>query len=181
MLGLIAYSYKAEHKYEAYGTALEQFIQAADSVNRINSSLQLAEIQTKYNVQQKELQIAAQQFSLLKRKYLLYGSSILVLIGIIAGYIGFTNYRAKQKLLLEIAVDKEKKEKEIAVRTAQEKERVRIAADLHDNIGVQASAILYGTELLQTGTEKNSEIVDTLHDTAKEMLVNLKGNLMGYE
>ena len=177
MLGLIAYSYKAEHKYEAYGTALEQFIQAADSVNRINSSLQLAEIQTKYNVQQKELQIAAQQFSLLKRKYLLYGSSILVLIGIIAGYIGFTNYRAKQKLLLEIAVDKEKKEKEIAVRTAQEKERIRIAADLHDNIGVQASAILYGTELLQTGTEKNSEIVDTLHDTAKEMLVNLRETL----
>ncbi len=177
MLGLIAYSYKAEHKYEAYGTALEQFIQAADSVNKINSSLQLAKIQTKYNVQQKELQIAAQQFSLLKRKYLLYGSSILVLIGIIAGYIGFTNYRAKQKLLFEIAVDKEKKEKEIAVRIAQEKERVRIAADLHDNIGVQANAILYGTELLQSGMEKNGEIVDNLHNTAKEMLVNLRETL----
>jgi signal transduction histidine kinase len=137
----------------------------------------LAEIQTKYEVQKKEVQIAQQKFTLLKRNYWLYGSIAFILLGLVTGYIGFRNYRGRQKLKMELAMQQEKKEKELAVRFAEEKERTRIAADLHDNIGVQASAILYGTELLQQEVGNGKHVVDNLHDTAKEMMLNLRETL----
>ena len=177
LLELKSINYKALNNYEAYSKVLEQYIAVSDSNNKVNASQQLAEIQTKYDVQKKETEIAEQKFTLLKRKNWLYGSFGLSGLGLLIGYFGFKNYRSKQQLKMELASVEEKKQKELAVRNAEEKERTRIAADLHDNIGVQASAILYGTELLQQENTEGKHIVDNLYDTAKEMLLNLRETL----
>jgi len=66
---------------------------------------------------------------------------------------------------------------EAAVVTAEDNQRKRIAADLHDNLGVQANAILYGTELLIQENEEKGVLVNNLHDTAKDMLVSLRETL----
>ena len=177
LLGLLGSNYKAQQKYQEYSSILEQSFIVLDSGNRVNSAKQIAEIQTKYEVQKKETQIAAQKFALLKRKYWLYGALVLLVISIFSTYIVFRNYKSRQKLKMELALLDEKKQQELAVRLAEEKERTRIAADLHDNIGVQASAILYGTELLQQSNADNAHVVGNLHDTAKEMLLNLRETL----
>ena len=177
LLELKSINYKALNNYEAYSKVLEQYIAVSDSNNKVNASQQLAEIQTKYDVQKKETEIAEQKFTLLKRKNWLYGSFGLSGLGLLIGYFGFKNYRSKQQLKMELASVEEKKQKELAVRNAEEKERTRIAADLHDNIGVQASAILYGTELLQQENTEGKHVVDNLYDTAKEMLLNLRETL----
>lgn len=176
LTGQLAANYKLLNSYELYSKTLEQYIALADADSRTNSTKQLAEIQTKYELQKKETQIAAQQISLLRRKYLLVGSLLVFMISILAGYLAFKNYRYHQKINTDLLIQEEKKQRQLAVQYAEEKERTRIAADLHDNIGVQASAILYGTELLKE-TKTGEHIVDNLHDTAKEMLLNLRETL----
>ena len=63
------------------------------------------------------------------------------------------------------------------MKEAEDKERKRIAADLHDNLGVQANAILYSTELLKQENTGKEKLVGDLHETAKEMLLNLRETL----
>jgi signal transduction histidine kinase len=56
-------------------------------------------------------------------------------------------------------------------------EKERISRDLHDNIGVQANAILHNSILLSDERSDTKIIVADLQETAKEMLVNLRETL----
>jgi signal transduction histidine kinase/ligand-binding sensor domain-containing protein len=56
-------------------------------------------------------------------------------------------------------------------------QRERISRDLHDNLGVQANAIFYGTELLMQNTGVRENLIGQLHDTAKDMLLVLRETL----
>ena len=73
--------------------------------------------------------------------------------------------------------EEEKRQSEMAVKDAEEKERKRIAAELHDNLGVQANAILHNSTLLNETNEDNKTVVADLQETAKEMLLNLRETL----
>jgi signal transduction histidine kinase len=70
--------------------------------------------------------------------------------------------------------------KRIAVLEMQQKvqqEKERIARDLHDNLGVQANAILHNSTLLNPEKEDYKNVVANLQETAKEMLLNLRETL----
>jgi signal transduction histidine kinase/ligand-binding sensor domain-containing protein len=56
-------------------------------------------------------------------------------------------------------------------------EKERIARDLHDNIGVQANAILHSASILKDATGTSTDIADNLHSTAKAMLLSLRETL----
>ncbi len=83
----------------------------------------------------------------------------------------------KEKVTSEYLLMEEKKQKQRELKEQEEKERKRIAAELHDNLGVQANAILHNSTLLNLEKESNKNIVTNLQDTAKEMLVNLRETL----
>lgn len=83
----------------------------------------------------------------------------------------------KEKVTSEYLLIEEKKQKQRELKEQEEKERKRIAAELHDNLGVQANAILHNSTLLNFEKENNKNIVTNLQDTAKEMLVNLRETL----
>lgn len=55
-----------------------------------------------------------------------------------------------------------------------QQERERISRDLHDNLGAQANALLYGTEQLQNSNTKETGLIDNLHATAKDMMLSLR-------
>ena len=115
--------------------------------------------------------IAQQKLGLVKRNFLLYGAAAGTFLLLFTIGYRFRKYQQKQKLLAE----QKRIQSEMAVKDAEEKERKRIAAELHDNLGVQANAILHSTSLLNIETNKN--IVEDLQDTAKEMLLNLRETL----
>ena len=79
-----------------------------------------------------------------------------------------------EKVKVEAMMREEKRQKELAVKEAQEKERKRIAAELHDNLGVQANAILHNSSLLNGQSGNNKLITAGIQETAKEMLNNLR-------
>lgn len=169
--------YKQAGLQQEYVATLEQIIVAKDSFYASNSAEALAEMQTRYETEQKEKTIIQQKYDITRKNFLLYGSvALLVLAGIIF-YLLFRDYRRKQLLRLQAAMAEEKAASMIAVRDAEEKERKRIAADLHDNLGVQANAILYNAALLKHEDEHREGLVDDLHETAQQMLLNLRETL----
>ena len=169
--------YKQAGKDKQYAATLETILAAKDSLNTYSSALALAEVQTKYETEQKEKTILLQEYDLTKKNFIIYGSLVLTMLAGFIFYLLFREYRRRQKIKMELAMEHEKIAKQIAVKEAEEKERKRIAADLHDNLGVQANAILYNTELLKGENESNEKLVDDLHDTAKQMLLNLRETL----
>jgi signal transduction histidine kinase len=83
----------------------------------------------------------------------------------------------KEKITSEYLLMEEKKQKQRELKEQEEKERKRIAAELHDNLGVQANAILHNSSLLIETNVENKAVVNNLQDTAKEMLHNLRETL----
>ena len=67
---------------------------------------------------------------------------------------------------------------EFIVNQRLQNQRERISRDLHDNLGAQANAIFYGTELLKhENTSEKNNLVNNLHDTASDMLTVLRETL----
>lgn len=170
-------NYKAAGDFKNYSESLVKLLELKDSVYKINSAEEIAALQTKFEVQQKEATIASQKLKILRRNLFVAGVAILLLITAVAGWLLFRRYRLRQKQKLQKVLEEERIQKEVAIREAEEKERKRIAADLHDNIGVQANTILYNTELLKLEGAISEEMIDSLHDTAKSMLLNLRETL----
>jgi signal transduction histidine kinase len=163
VLALLSNSYKQKGDYKAYSMALEQFILDADTANRLNAADKITDILTKYDVQKKETTIANQKLQLAQRLNYIIASLLLVAIGFPAVYFYIKRYKKKQKI-----------EKDTAIQAAETNERKRISAELHDNMGVQANAILHNSSLLSHNPIENEKLVANLQDTAKEMLGNLR-------
>ncbi len=62
----------------------------------------------------------------------------------------------------------------LQTKNEMQQERERISRDLHDNLGAQANALLYGTEQLQNLNTSESILVSNLHTTAKDMMHSLR-------
>lgn len=173
----LAENYKAAGYQEEYGQTLEYIISLKDSFNNINSAKMLVELHEAVETKKRERTISEQKLNLTLKNYLLFGSALfLVMAGVIA-WLAFKNYKRRQKMQLQLAIEKEKMIAAQAVKDAGEQERKRIAADLHDNLGAQANAILYSAELLQQEKEPQVSLVNDLHHTAKDMLTSLRETL----
>lgn len=173
----LAECYKLKGDNKNYQSTLEKLIVCKDAFYQANSAQGIAEAEAKYNVQKKENTILQQKYSLQKNRFLLYGSLALLAMTLIIAYYIFRDYSRKQNLKMEMAMAEEKIKSTAAVQKAEEKERVRIAADLHDNIGAYASAISADVEKITQGIKDNSisnlqnlqehsqEIINSLRDT----------------
>ncbi len=171
----LAKNYKAANNLAKYSETLEKIISLKDSLYTKNSAEALGSIQNKYEIQKKENQIATQKIELLQKKIWLYISFLMTALGILIFAYFFNKYKKKQKEKNDAATAEQQLVYNQQLKKAEENERKRIAAELHDNLGVQANTILYNTSLLNKNNDKT--IVETLNDTAKEMLLNLRETL----
>lgn len=138
----LAAAYQMKGDSKQYSATLEKLINAKDIFYETNSARAIAELQTRYDVQKKESTIIQQKFDITRKNYLFYGSLVVSFLLALVGWLLFMNYRRRQQLHMDQAVKKEKQLAGIAVKEAEEKERKRIAADLHDNLGAYAASIV---------------------------------------
>ncbi|MGZ4036178.1 MAG: tetratricopeptide repeat-containing sensor histidine kinase [Bacteroidia bacterium] len=117
----------------------------------------IAEMQTKFDVEKKNLQIANQKDELLiKEKQNRIKNIIIVsiLVGIVLlsllGILYYQRHRLKQKELLNAEMLRQQELRSKAVVEAEENERTRIARELHDGIGQQLSAARLNLDGLKT-------------------------------
>jgi two-component system, NarL family, sensor kinase len=133
-----------------------------------------------YDVVKKEATIKTLENDKLKqandRKNLIgWGLIFTILSGGVFGIYVFKNNKKLKQKNEELFQKNEEIGK--ALITGQNIERKRVAADLHDSLGVQANSILYNAELLKNEAEGKESRIDFLHETAKEMLLNLRETL----
>ena len=152
----LARCYKSIGDDRMYQETLERIISAKDSFYLANSAEAIAEMQTKYEVQKKENTIIQQQLSLAKKNNLFYLT--VAAAGFVAAItvLAFVSYRKREKLKMQLLLDREKAE-------AEENERKRIAADLHDNLGAYAASIASNLDFLVT-EGRDSRDMPALHE-----------------
>lgn len=172
----LAENYKVAGNTAMYSQTLEKIIALKDSFSAINSSNLLTELKAKYEEQKQENTIIQQKLNLSRKNNIIYISlGVLLLAGVVT-YFVFIDYRRKHKLKVKLMQEEEKLMAEKAVLEAEEKERKRIAADLHDNLGAYVNAVLHGTELLQQENTNghSKELVKNLNTASKEVIVSLR-------
>ncbi len=173
LMWLQANAHKASGDMANYAGILEKILVMADSISKQNSADKIADLRTRYEVQKKENLIAQQEFDLFKRKMYLYAGAALVLLLTVFLIYRFRKYQQGHRLLIE----RKRVQSEQAIKEAEDKERNRIASELHDNLGVQANAILHNSNMLANESGYSTPVVSRLQETAKEMLLNLRETL----
>ncbi len=168
---------QAKGDYKAANAILEKRLQLKDSLYNANSASALSEIQAKYDVQKKEALIAKQELALFQNNLLFYGLGVLLVAIGIAIYFAYRRIKTKQQNKIQLILQEEKLQRTQQVKEAENKERKRIAADLHDNLGVQANAIMHNATMLQLEQTDKNKIGENLQQMAKEMLLNLRETL----
>jgi signal transduction histidine kinase len=154
----LARCYKLAGKNELYQQALEQLVLVKDSVYALASTKEIADIQTKYETQIKENAIIEKQrLDIVQKNYRFYGLLGFSLVIAGAGVFSFNEYRRRQRIKMQNALMEEKRMADEAIKKAEEKERIRIAADLHDNLGAYAASMASNLNYLQVD-EKNELI-----------------------
>lgn len=136
-------------KVEQAKWLIANYINLKDSISKNKYLTDIADMETKYFTKEKEARIIEQNNVLFKQKAYIYG--ILLAFGIISlvSVLYYVRYKAKQKSILDQAIIKEQQLGIRAVIEAQEKERQRIARELHDGVAQELVAIKLGFESIQ--------------------------------
>ena len=172
-------NYRVGKDFFNYSKTLGKIISIKDSMYQKNSADALAKLETKYEVQKKEATIARQKLALTKDSYLFWGSALFLLLGGAIIWLIFRDFRRKQKLKLQQLHDEEKRLSEQAVADAEESERRRIAADLHDNLGAQLSFIKRNVNFIMDqpaglSHEDERKYLSSVNDTAQNAMIDLR-------
>ncbi|MCC7400635.1 MAG: hypothetical protein IT214_04030 [Chitinophagaceae bacterium] len=158
----LATYYKELNNYTAFGETMDTLMMLKDSMYQKNKASDLAKLEAQYEISNKEAFIAKQKLELLHKNIWIAGSTLALLLLLSGIFITYRYLRRNQRVELE---------------SAEEKERRRIAADLHDNIGAYASAIsdnideiesrklIADSSSLQNLKNNATEIISSLRDT----------------
>lgn len=179
---MLARSYHLKGDSKNYEALLEKMIKMTDAVYHANSAQAIADFETKYQVQKKEATIAQQQLALVRENYLFYGSLVIAVLGAVIVLLIFREVRRKQKLRLQQMQEEEKLLSERAVAEAEETERRRIAADLHDNLGAQLSFIKRNVNFIMDqpagfSQEDERRYLGAVNDIAQNAMIDLRETL----
>jgi signal transduction histidine kinase len=143
----LAANYEALGDFALAMNYYKQSTRLKDSMINSTFTQQIADMQTKYDVEKKDLELVKNKAELEAKekqafiKNIIIGS--IILLAILLAIVAVLFFRKKQveqqaKLDAEIAAQKEIRTK--AILEAEEKERRRIAQDLHDGVGQLLSA-----------------------------------------
>ncbi|MEE9409048.1 MAG: sensor histidine kinase [Polaribacter sp.] len=158
-----------------------------DSLNTLQNKKELLDLDKKYKTVEKEKEILRLEKNNLeteakriKNRNFLIGSLLFILLGGTIGVLSLKNSKRKRKLAeqeKEIQTQKNitiLKEQELTIINAmvdgQEKERKRIAEDLHDNLGSVLATLKLHFENLKMNREKKKINQETLFDKTEGLI-----------
>lgn len=137
----------------------------------------VADAETKYQTEKKERTIIEQQLQISKQRNWMMGIIGAAIILLLGGLLYYTNRQAKQKAKFDAEKLKLQTEKTSAIVEAEEKERIRLAKELHDGVGPMLSIAKFQLENAMNQTkfisiEQESLFINTstmIDDAAREI------------
>ncbi|MFM6925408.1 MAG: tetratricopeptide repeat protein [Ferruginibacter sp.] len=163
-----------------YKKAMEmarQTVKLNDSIYTDGMNKRFSEMETKFQTAKKDKQIQEQQFELTKKQYWLYGSIGFAVLLMLLGYSLYRRYKLKQEKKLQLEVMRQQDIATKAIITAEENERKRIAAELHDGVGQMMSAAKMNLSAIENeitfkdDTQKKSfeKVIGMMDESCKEV------------
>ncbi|CAN5387673.1 ATP-binding protein [soil metagenome] len=135
-----------------------------DSLVNEDLNSKITEMNTKYETEKKEKELVENKLELNnkqleldeqkeQRKLLLISIFILLIVS----YLLYTRYKLKQRALFDQEMLKQQSMRSKAIIEAEERERMRIAQELHDGIGQQLSAVKLNLSSLQSNLKPEND------------------------
>lgn len=161
----------------------KQFDKLKDSVYNADLTAQMAEMETRFETERKELELNKANLQLsntqleLSRKRIQNIALICAIVGIVVlGYLLYNRYRLQQRQKLDAELLKQQELRNKAIIEAEERERIRIAKDLHDGVGQQIAAVKMSLSVFKDNIkgsmdveDKYAAIVDMADEAVKEV------------
>ncbi|MBC6367180.1 tetratricopeptide repeat protein [Algoriphagus sp. AK58] len=139
----------------------------------------VAELETKYQTELKDLQIAEQQLQIRNQNLLIFGSLGLAFILGVVGYLLYSQQKLKNRQLQQ--------ESELKAALAQletqnklQEQRMLISRDLHDNIGAQLTFIISAIENLKYFEPIKEQLTaryDSIANFTKQTITELRDTI----
>jgi signal transduction histidine kinase len=160
------------------------YSQYADSVYTNENAQHLAEMQTKYETEKKDLELSKSKTELLlkdeeakQKNTIIFSVIALAMLVFISGYFFYRKKQIQQKAEMDAELASQKELRAKSVIEAEEKERIRIATDLHDGVGQLLSAAKLNLSSLESklnlhNTDEQTAFknaIDLVDDSVKEV------------
>ncbi|CAN5823244.1 hypothetical protein BH10BAC2_BH10BAC2_38090 [soil metagenome] len=120
----------------------------------------ILELEAKYNLSKKENELLQKDIENRKRLWIIAALAIVIVSILIIVATQYRNYKNTQKIAFQKAI--------IEKQNALEYERLRIAADMHDDVGAGLSRIRYITSALHAGNEVSNEDINRIVSLSDE-------------
>ena len=174
---LLSDAYKQSNNPNAAIETLQHAYAVKDSVINEQSENKIAELETVYQSEKKEAQLKLQQAAITKKNFMLWGAAAGLVLLLLSGFTFYRKRQAQNKLQLQAEVMRQQDLATKAIIAAEENERKRIAADLHDGVGQMMSAAkmnlsAFENELpFKDDNQKNSfdKIIGLVDESCKEI------------
>lgn len=182
--GYLAKLYESKNDYKTANKYLQLFAMYKDSVYNKDNGDKLAEMQTRFETEKKDLEISKKNDEIKLTKAEVERKNIITWILVISFifistlfYLIYNHNKLKQKAVLSAELLHQQELRSKAVIEAEEKERMRIARDLHDGVGQSLSAAKLNlssleSKLKQIDLETQSALknaIDLVDESVKEV------------
>lgn len=137
---------------------LKEFRVLNDSMLNKATNNKISELMTQYETVKKEQQIEKQQTDIRSKNYVISGLALLIGLAALLGYSFYHRYKLTQAAKLQSALLAQQEAATLAVLEAEERERKRIATDLHDGVGQMMSAARMNLSVLGNELDNPEEI-----------------------
>lgn len=180
----LAANYEKQGAFEEAAKIYKKLNDLKDSIYTDANPKALAEMQARYETEKKEQQILLQrsqldlqQSELVRKNITLIAIAVLVALATLLVYSMYRRYRLKQKAMIQAEILRHQELATKAVLEAEERERQRIAKDLHDGVGQIMSAAKMNLSSfeheLQFGSpeqqQKFQRIISLVDESCKEV------------
>jgi signal transduction histidine kinase len=141
-----------------------------DSFMNEETTTKISEIQTRYETEKKEQTIALQESQLSKKNYVIGGILIILVFSTLLSYSYYHRNRLKHQARLQEAIIHQQELATHAVIEAEERERKRIAGDLHDGVGQIMSAAKMNLSIMSSELSFSNEEQKLAFDKAMDLV-----------
>ncbi len=174
---LLSKAYAKNNQPDSALIAVNMGYTIKDSIINEKSESKIAELETLYQTEKREQELSLQKSKVSKKNWLLLASCIMILLLGFSSVLFVRKRMLQNKVLVQSEVLKQQDIATKAIIEAEENERRRIAAELHDGVGQMMSVAkmnlsVFENDLLFTNEaqRKNFEnVIALLDDSCKEV------------